>query len=327
LTSFDPLFRNPHLATLAGNFWRRPPVEARWPVEAVIYRTEPDVQVLVHEQRPAGEIKGEVVLVHGLEGSSASGYALSMAYAALERGFAVHRFNLRGCGGTEHLALSSYHGGQTSDLLSVIREIRAKSSAPIFICGYSLGANIALKLAGELGGAASDLLTSVCAVSVPIDLAMSAAAIERPANFLYQNRFVERLKDRIRRRHVQAPEMYTLEHLPKIRTIVNFDDYYTAKLFNFGTAANYFKTQSSNQFLEHIRIPTLVITAKDDPMVPFAMFGHPAFDSNPHLRLSAVEHGGRLGFLARRQPRFWLDGVLMDWLEEVLNNRLALRVS
>ena len=230
-------------------------MEQRWAVQPAIYRTEPDVQVLVHEQRPDGEVKGELLLIHGLEGSSTSGYALSMAYAALERGFAVHRFNLRGCGGTEHLALSSYHAGQTSDLREVLRQIRGKTSAPIFVCGYSLGGNIALKLAGELGEATPDLVTGVCGVSVPIDLAASAAAIERPTNFLYQNRFLDRLKDRIRRRHVQAPEMYTLEHLPKVRTITNFDDYYTAKLFGFGTAANYFRTQSSNQFLEHIRIP------------------------------------------------------------------------
>ena len=327
MTPFDPLFRNPHLATLAGNFWKRPLVEQRWPVESVIYRTEPDVQILVHQQRPDGQVKGELFLIHGLEGSSTSGYALSMAYAALERGFAVHRFNLRGCGGTEHLALSSYHGGQTSDALSVLRQIREKSAAPLFLCGYSLGGNIALKLAGELGDSARDLLAGVCGVSVPIDLALSAAAIERPSNFLYQNRFVDRLKDRIRRRHAQAPEIYTLEHLPKIRTIINFDDHYTARLFGFGTAANYFRTQSSNQFLEHIRIPALIITAKDDPMVPFSMYNHPAFDTNPHLHLVPIDHGGHLGFLARHNPRFWLDGVLMDWIGEVLNNRAAVRVS
>jgi predicted alpha/beta-fold hydrolase len=327
LTPFDPLFRNPHLATIAGNFWRRPLVEQRWPVESVVYRTEPGVQVLVHEQRPGGEVKGELMLIHGLEGSSASGYALSMAYAALERGFAVHRFNLRGCGGTEHLALSAYHAGQTSDPLSVLRQIRSKTSGPIFVCGYSLGGNITLKLAGELGDAARDLLAGVCAVSVPIDLAASSLALERPINYLYRNRFVARLKDRIRRRHLQAPEMYTLEHLPKIRTITNFDDYYTARLFGFGTAANYFRTQSSHQFLEHIRIPALVVQAKDDPMVPFSMFDHPAFARNPHLRLAAVDHGGHLGFLARRGPRFWLDGLVVDWLDQILNNRTVVRVS
>jgi predicted alpha/beta-fold hydrolase len=209
----------------------------------------------------------------------------------------------------------------------VLRQVRTKTAAPLFVCGYSLGGNIALKLAGELGDAAQDLLTGVCAVSVPIDLAASSAALERPINYLYRDRFVARLKDRIRRRHVQSPEMYTLEHLPKIRTITNFDDYYTARLFGFGTAANYFKTQSSNQFLERIRIPTLVVQAKDDPMVPFSMFDHAAFAKNPQLRLVAVDHGGHLGFLARGGPRFWLDSLVMDWLEEVLNNRAAHHVS
>ena len=327
LRPFEPLFRNAHLATIAGNYWPRPDVEGRWPVEAVVHRTEPEVQVLVHVQRPEGPLKGEIVLVHGLEGSSAAGYARSMAYAALERGYAVDRFNMRGCGGTEHLALSSYHAGQTSDLLAVLRERRGAGAAPLFLVGYSLGGNVALKLAGELGAAARDLLAGVCAVSAPIDLAACAAALAEPRNFLYQDRFLSRLKERIRRRHLQAPEIYTLEHLPKIRTIADFDDHYTARLFGFGTAANYFRTQSSNQFLERIEVPALLVQAKDDPLIPFPVYDHPSFVKNPNLRLVAVEHGGHLGFLSRRSPRFWLDGLLMDWVEAQRNKAAATRVS
>jgi len=319
LPPFEPLFRNPHLATIAGNFWPRPDGERRWAVETLLIPAEPGVQVLVHSQRPASEPKAHLVLVHGLEGSSAAGYARSMAYAALERGFAVHRFNMRGCGNTEHLALTSYHAGQTSDLLAVLRHFRASTPAPLFLAGFSLGGNIALKLAGELGRGAAPLIAGVCAVSTPIDLAACAAALALPKNFIYQRRFLSRLKDRIRRRHRQAPEMYTLEHLPKIRTIADFDDHYTAPLFGFGTAANYFRTQSSNQFLERIRIPALLIQAKDDPLIPFSVFDHPAFAANPNLRLLAVEHGGHLGFLSRRRPRFWLDGVVLDWVAEVVN--------
>ncbi|HEY7337039.1 MAG TPA: alpha/beta fold hydrolase [Bryobacteraceae bacterium] len=312
---FEPLFRNPHLATIAGNFWRRPDAARRWPIESLIVETEPEVRVLVDSQRPRGEPKGEIVLVHGLEGSSDAGYARSMAYAALERGYSVLRFNLRGCG-RDDLALSSYHAGQTSDLLEVLRGRAAACCAPLFLIGYSLGGNVALKLAGELGSSAADLLSGVCAVSVPIDLAACAAALERPSNFIYQDRFVRRLKERIRHRNLQAPHIYTTEHLPKIRTITDFDNYYTAKLFGFGTAANYFRTQSSNGFLDCIRIRTLVVQAKDDPLIPFQVFNHPAFSRNPHLTLTAVEHGGHLGFLARRRPRFWLDHLLMDWVEE-----------
>lgn len=314
MAPFQPLFRNPHLATLAGNFWRRPESEARWPVEAVLYRTEPEVQVLVHAQKPEGEPRGEVILIHGLEGSSTSGYARSMAHAALSRGFAVHRFNMRGCGGTEKLALLSYHAGQTCDVLAVIRERATASKAPLFLIGYSLGGNVALKLAGELGREAAGLIAGVAAVSAPIELALSAAALERRANLLYQDRFVKRLKDRVRRKHPMSPDLYPLEPLDKIRTVIEFDNHYTAKIFGFGTAANYFQTQSSNQFLEQIRIPTLLVHAQDDPLVPFQMYRHPAFRRNPQLHLLAPDHGGHLGFLSRHRPRFWLDETILEWV-------------
>jgi len=286
----------------------------------VVYQTEPDVRVLIHSQRPLenskrGTPKGELVLVHGLEGSSASGYARSMVHAALGRGWVTHRFNMRGCGGADELAVSGYHAGQTSDLLAFLRDRRRASSLPLFVIGFSLGGNVTLKLAGELSDGARDLLAGVCAVSTPIDLAASVAALGRPQNFIYQGRFLDRLKDRIRRKNRHAPHVYTLEHLTKIKSIQDFDDHYTARLFGFGTAANYFRTQSSNQFLEHIRVPTLLVQSKDDPLVPFRMYDHPAIRANPCLTLLAVEHGGHLGFLARGKPRFWLDQTVLDWAE------------
>lgn len=281
----------------------------------MVYETEPGVRVLVHTQRPVEKPKGELILVHGLEGSSASGYARSMVHAALRRGWVTHRFNMRGCGGTDELALTGYHAGQTSDLLAVLRERRRASSSPIFVVGFSLGGNVTLKLAGELAEGARDLLAGICAVSTPIDLAACVAALGQPRNFIYQGRFLNRLKDRIRRKNRLSPDVYTLEHLPKIRTIEDFDDHYTARLFGFGTAANYFRTQSSNQFLERIRVPTLLVQSKDDPLVPFQVFEHPAFDRNPCLTLLAVEHGGHLGFLSREKNRFWLDGTVLDWAE------------
>ncbi|HSP68496.1 MAG TPA: alpha/beta fold hydrolase [Bryobacteraceae bacterium] len=303
------------MATIAGNFWSRPESEQRWPVETLIYQTEPDVRVLIHSQRPAGDPKGELILVHGLEGSSAAGYARSMVHAALERGWVTHRFNMRGCGGADDLAVTGYHAGQTSDLLAFLRERRRASALPIFVVGFSLGGNVTLKMAGELGEDAADLLSGVCAVSTPIDLAVCVAALAQPRNFIYQGRFLSRLKDRIRRKNRLSPDVYTLEHLPKIRTIEDFDDHYTARLFGFGTAANYFRTQSSNQFLGRIRVPALLIVAKDDPLVPFPVYGHPALKENPFLTLLAVEHGGHLGFLSRGQPRFWLDGTVLGWAE------------
>jgi hypothetical protein len=312
---FDPIFRNPHLATIAGHYWSRPVSEQRWPAESVVYQTAPDVRVLVRTQKPAGEPKGEIILIHGLEGSGDAGYARSLSHRALEAGYTAHRFNMRGCGGTEHLTTSGYHAGQTSDVLAVLRERRTATNVPLYLAGFSLGGNVALKLAGELQEEARHLLAGVCAVSTPIDLAACVRALEEPRNRLYQQRFLSRLKERIQRRHLQAPDIYTLEHLPKIRTIADFDEYYTSKLFGFGTAANYFRTQSSNQFLEHIRIPTLLLQAQDDPMIPFSVYNIPVFKSNPNLTLVAASHGGHLGFLSRQRPRFWVDEVILDWIE------------
>jgi uncharacterized protein len=313
---FHPFFKNPHLSTMAGNFWSRPNSARRWPVQPVVYETEPNVKILVHSQRPDALPRGEIVMVHGLEGSSNAGYARSLSYAALTAGYATHRVNLRSCGGTESLALSNYHSGQTGDVLHILREIRRTTTAPIYLCGFSLGGNVSLKLAGELGDEANKLLTAVCAVSTPIDLASCAEALGKRENFIYDWRFLLGLTRKIRRRARQAPDLYSVEHLEKIRTIADFDDFYTARMFNFGTAANYYRTQSSNQFLERIRIPTLVIVAKDDPLVPFEVYDHPAFRENPCLHLLAVDHGGHLGFVARSQPRFWLDGVILDWIDE-----------
>jgi len=260
---------------------------------------------------------GELILVHGLEGSSESGYARSMAAAALEAGYIVHRYNMRGCGGSPWHPKANYHSGQTGDLLHIARERKCAGGLPLFTVGYSLGGNIVLKLAGELGERGEDLFAGVCSVSAPIDLAASVRATGEPRNILYRRRFVAKLKERVRRRHRMAPDLFPLGPLAQVHSIYDFDDLYTAKIFSFGSADNYYRTQSSNQFLEHIRIPTLLVQAKDDPMVPFAMYAHPALVRNPCLRLIAVENGGHLGFLASRRPRFWLDAVITSWLTEV----------
>src|SRR5205807_4546069 len=122
-------------------------------------------------QQRADEAKGEIILKPALEGASQSGYARSSSHRALESGYATHRLNMRGCAGTEHLSTSSYHAGQTWDVLSILRERRAATDAPLYLVGFSLGGNVALKLAGELQNEANDLLAGVCAISTPIDLA------------------------------------------------------------------------------------------------------------------------------------------------------------
>jgi predicted alpha/beta-fold hydrolase len=322
LTPFIPFFRNPHLLTIAGNYWQRRLDEERFPVQATLYETEPGVKVLVHSQTPSGPPAGQLILVHGLEGSSAAGYARSLAQAALEAGYAVHRYNMRSCGGTEHLSGTTlYHSGQTSDLLAVIRQLQGQS--PIFLAGFSLGGNVVLKLAGELGESARDLIAGVAAVSTPIDLAACVRQLDRPLNFIYSNRFLSRLKQRVRLKEQLTPGLFPIKNLDRVKSVYQFDDQFTALTFGFGTADNYYATQSSKQFLDRIRIPTLLVQAKDDPLIPFAVYDHPAFSQNTCLRLLAVEHGGHLGFVAKGKPRFWLDQVLVQWIGEERNKLAA----
>lgn len=319
MQSFRPLFRNPHLATVAGNFWPRRLDEQRYPVTERLFPTEPGVQVMVHSQHPDGDPKADLILVHGLEGSSQAGYARSLTQAALEAGFSVHRFNMRSCGGTEAICGPTlYHSGQTGDLLAVAHEISGARGKPLFTIGFSLGGNVVLKMAGELGDDAAGLLAGVVAVSTPIDLAACVRTLKRPANYIYANRFVKRLKARIRLKESLTPGSFALEKLDRVRTVYEFDDTFTAPSFGFGNADNYYATQSSNQFLERIRIPALVVHAKDDPLIPFEVYQNASFERNPNIRLVAVEHGGHLGFISRSGPRFWLDGVVLGWLQESL---------
>lgn len=318
---FQPLFRNPHVATIAGNFWPRNLDLARFPVRSRLFPTEPfepngRVRILVDSQEPAGPARAQLIAVHGLEGSSQAGYAQSLAQAALTAGIRMHRFNMRSCGGTEaHSGRTLYHSGQTADLLAVARRIKDEGpDIPLFLAGFSLGGNVVLKLAGEMGASAEDLVAGFIGVSTPIDLAACVRELVKPSNFVYADRFVTRLKDRIRRKEALTPGLFNLGDLAKVKTVYDFDDLFTARSFGFGTADNYYATQSANRFLEGIRAPTLVVHAEDDPLIPFEVYGHPALRENPAIRFVAVKAGGHLGFLARRQPRFWLDELLVEWL-------------
>ncbi len=143
--------------------------ESRFPPVRRTYRITDRVSVVALEHQPQAEAKAQLILLHGLEGSADSGYMRSFSQAALESGFGVHRLNLRTCGGTEALSETMYHSGLTGDTILVAENLRNKYKQPIFLIGFSLGGNVVLKLAGELGR--THLLAGVCAVSPPIDLA------------------------------------------------------------------------------------------------------------------------------------------------------------
>lgn len=306
---FHPLFRNPHLQTIAGHLWRRRGEEARFPLQRRLYRTEPQVEVLVQSQHPRMPPAGEIILVHGLEGSGEAGYMRSLSGAALRAGYAAHRFHMRTCGGTEHLAPTLYHAGLTGDLLSVVREFAGEGRGPVFLVGFSLGGNVVLKLAGELAEGACPLLAGVCAVSAPLDLAASARRIADPENRIYERRFVRHMRTRLR-----ATGRYQTADLAGLRTVMEIDDHITAPSFGFPDAAHYYHTQSAKQYLQAIRIPALLVHSRDDTLVPFSSVSSHLAGTNPCLELQACDHGGHLGFLGRRPYRFWADHTILEWI-------------
>jgi predicted alpha/beta-fold hydrolase len=309
MVAFEPLFRNPHMQTIAGHFWRRPRAGAEFPMERRLIHTEPAVQVLVCSQRPKGEVRGEIVMVHGLEGSGEAGYIESLATAALRAGFAAHRFHMRTCGGTEHLCETLYHAGLTSDLLAVLRKLRSEGRGPAFLVGFSLGGNVVLKLAGELGEQAREYVRGVCGVSAALDLGACARRIAQRDNRLYERRFVRRMQARL-----CATGRYRAEEFAGLDSVIELDDRFTAPSFGFGNADNYYRTQSAVGYLDGLRVPALLIQAKDDTFVPFDAYESQAVRGNPQIQLIAPEHGGHLGFLARGPHRFWVDRVIMDWV-------------
>jgi predicted alpha/beta-fold hydrolase len=308
--------RNPHVLTILGNYWPRKIDTVRFPPHRIEYDIDETTRIVVYRHDPAGPSRGDILFVHGLEGSSEAGYIQSFAQVALLNDFTVHRTNLRTCGGTEALCQTMYHSGLTSDTREIASRIRHLSNRPVFLVGFSLGGNVVLKLAGELG--TTRLLSGVCAISTPIDLAACVKALDRPENYLYARRFLDRLRARVRRKSSLSPDRYTLSGLDEVKNIWEFDNRFTAPLFGFGTAAHYYATQSSAKYLEAIRTPTLVIAAQDDPLVPFSIYHHPAFRTNECLTLIAPRHGGHLGFLSRTRPRFWVDTVALDWIQQQL---------
>ncbi len=253
-----------------------------------------------------------LVLLHGLEGSSHAHYMGGISDKAFAAGWNVVRLNQRNCGGTEQLSRGLYHSGLTDDPLFVIRELVARDGIrDIAVAGYSLGGNLALKLAGDLGvNAAREGLRAVCAVSPTMDLAVCVDALERRSNIVYQWNFVRNLKGRMRRKAAAFPGDFSLDPLGRIWSVRAFDEAYTAPHHGFRDAADYYRRASALRVVQRIQVPTLILTAEDDPFVPIAPFRRPEVTENQHVTLVVTPHGGHCGYL-----EYAVDGYDGYWAE------------
>ncbi|HXA78101.1 MAG TPA: alpha/beta fold hydrolase [Candidatus Acidoferrales bacterium] len=311
--------RNPHLMTIAAAFWPRkfPQLPAASPR---LFDVEAGSQVRAdcHWQDDPRSHPTLVVL-HGLEGSSDSGYMLGCAEKAIASGFNVVRLNQRNCGGTEHLTPTLYHSGRSGDLRAVVLELIERDRLPeVFFAGYSMGGNLVLKMAGEFGEAAPQELRGIVAVAPCFDLAACADALGEPRNFIYNAHFVRRLKSRMRRKARMFADLYLLDGLDHIGSVRDFDEKITARFCGFAGADDYYARSSAMHVLAAIRVATLILTAQDDPFVPYASFEREAIRENPNIQLVAPIHGGHCGFVSNEsgEERFWSEARVVEFCKE-----------
>lgn len=311
--------RNPHLMTIAAHLWRRgfPSLPAG---EARLFETEPGTRVRAacHWQKRAQDCP-TLILLHGLEGSSDSGYIKGTAEIAWLAGFNVVRLNQRNCGDTESLTPTLYHSGLSCDIRSVLIElINRDHLQQLFAAGFSMGGNLVLKMAGEFSQDAPAEIKGFVAIAPALNLAACANALAEPRNFIYQRHFVKRLKSRIRKKAALFPEKYVLNGLNKIRSVREYDDVLTAPHSGFRDASDYYARASAGQFLAAIARPTLILAAEDDPFVPFSSIAAEVRDANPLIKLVAVCHGGHCAFISSSpEERFWSEARIVDFCRTI----------
>ena len=265
-------------------------------------------------------IVGLVIIVHGLEGCSTSHYVLGVAKKALAKGMNSMRMNLRNCGGTMHLADSLYNAGMSGDVIEVARRAAEELGyEKIFLVGYSLGGNIVLKAASELACKNPDWLSGVCAVSPSVDLSFSVDQLAKGMNRIYEITFMRSLRQKIVEKSRIYPDKFKIELLKNVRTVRQFDDVYTAPDGGYDSAQHYYDTCSSLSMIPAIKVPALIVTAKDDPLVPFSTFE--TIDLPQNVRILAPDHGGHGAFISELSggngnnisDRFWAEDRAVDF--------------
>src|SRR6267378_503792 len=286
--------------------------------ETRLFQVDPETRLLAHCHWQPGKPKDAsvIVIVHGLEGSSDGNYVRGIAEKAFHRGFHAIRINQRNCGGTEALTPTLYNSGMSADYRAVFEELsNADGFEQIFFAGYSMGGNLVTKMAGEFGSIVPKALRGVCAVCPALDLAACADALERWDNYVYQRRFVKGLMSRYARKHNLLPERCPITGLGPIRTVRQFDDVITAPQFGYRDAQDYYDNVGAKRVAAKIRVPTLMITAQDDPFVPYASFLAAKISENPAIQFVAPRHGGHCGFISRYPgtERFWAEQRIVEF--------------
>ncbi|SCA64042.1 Uncharacterized protein SCG7086_BQ_00070 [Chlamydiales bacterium SCGC AG-110-P3] len=310
-----PLLSSGHIQTILGGF---PSLRSAPPsVTHLVSLNDGDI-LACEVATPTGwhPEQRTAFLIHGLCGSDRSPRVIRLARKLYRRGVKVVRINLRGCGSGKGHARKPYHGGCSGDIAAVLKAFKTETPySPFCVTGFSLGGNIALKLAGELGSAAEDLLDLVIAISPPIDLAASVQRIGLSENRLYEVAFIRGLLQEVTERHAMFPELQPVM-FPFDPKLFAFDQLYTAPAWGFTDALDYYDRASAKPLIKNITIRSHIIVAEDDPIIdPYALDPKTIPNSVQVWRTAC---GGHMGYVARPrrgQSIHWLDQLMIKWIE------------
>ena len=319
---FEPhmLLRSGHAQTIGAAFVPR--TFAALPVgEERLFRVDAETQLMgvCHWQAEKRRDLPVIVIVHGLEGSCDSKYAIGIADKAFMRGFHAVRMNQRNCGGTEQLTPTLYNSGMSGDYRAILMELIEKDGFErVFFAGYSIGGNLVTKMAGEFADSAPKQLRGVAVVCPALDLGACADALEMPENCLYQRHFVKGLLARYRRKVELFPKHYSKNGFGRVRTVREFDNKITAPAFGYKDAQEYYEAAGAKRVIGQAKVPILMMTAKDDPFVPYDAFLQARVAENLLVRFVAPKHGGHCGFISKWEgaERFWAEERIAEFCQE-----------
>lgn len=253
------------------------------------------------------------ILCHGLEGGPRAAYMQGMARALAARGWDVLAWAFRGCGAEPNRLVSFYHSGKTEDLDAVIRHAaRVHPAENIDLIGFSLGGNLVLKYVGERGAGIAPNIHRAVAFSVPCELACSSAKLSEWHNRIYMERFLRTLRAKVREKHPRFPAELDISGLERMRTFAEFDGRFTAPLHGFADADDYWKRSSCRQFLPGIRVPALLVTAANDPILGPACYPREEAEESAAFHLEIPAEGGHVGFGTGRE--YWSETRAAEFL-------------
>ena len=254
-----------------------------------------------------------VILCHGLEGSSDSKYIKATAKLLSLNGYSVAAMNYRFCSGEINRQLVTYHSGKTDDLHAVINYVLPNYES-IYLVGFSLGGNLVLKYNGDSLFSLSSKIKANVAISVPVDLKGSSIALRRNENTLYSWRFLRTLSKKMHLKHHQFPKNLDIRQLKKVKTLTDFDDYFTSKINGFEDAEDYYLRASSKQFIPNISKPTLLINALDDPFLSESCYPVREANESSNFYLMTPLHGGHVGFISKGNF-YWSEYQILNFLD------------